>query len=106
MDAKRAERQRTVLTALINAYKSKSVSEMITLASDILKSGMIQTDMSTNEVLDYVTKLFPMLTTATINSQQIPAEGTYESMNVGNITATKVCDLEANRKILEKILQP
>lgn len=104
MDAKRAERQRKVLTALINAYKNKSVPEMLTLASDILGTGFIQTDMSSGEVLDYVTTLFPMLASATINSQQIPAEGTYTNMNVGNVSATKVADLETNRKILQQIL--
>ena len=66
---------------------------------------MIQTDMNANEVLDYVSKLFPMLATATINSQQIPAEGTYSNANVGNVTSAKVCDFEANRKILQTILQ-
>lgn len=104
MDAKRAERQRKVLTALINAYKNKPLAEMLTLASDILQTGFIQTDMSSTELMEYVTTLFPMLATATINNMQIPAEGTYESLNVGNITATKVCDLEANRKILQQIL--
>ena len=105
MDAMRAQRQRKVLTALINAYKSKPVGEMLTLASDILSTGFIQTDMTSNEVLSYVSQLFPMLATATINSQQIPADGTYQDMKVGNITATKVCDFETNRKILQKILQ-
>lgn len=110
MDAMRAGRQRKVLTALINAYKSKPLSEMLTLASDILSTEvnghqMIQTDMNSNEVLNYVSKLFPMLATATINSQQIPAEGTYSNANVGNVTSAKVCDFEANRKILQTILQ-
>lgn len=105
MDAMRAQRQRKVLTALINAYKSKGVTEMVTLASDILKTGFVQTDMSPNEVLNYVSKLFPMLSTATINSQQIPAAGTYDDMTVGKITATKVCDFDVNRKILQKIFQ-
>lgn len=109
MDAMRAGRQRKVLTALINAYKSKPLGEMITLATDILSAevnghDMIQTDMTSNEVIEYVKTLFPMLATATINNQQIPANGTYKEMTVGNVTATKVCDLEANRKILQQIL--
>ena len=105
MDAMRAQRQRKVLTALINAYKSKSVPEMLTLASDILQTGFVQTDMTSSEVLDCVSQLFPMLATATINSQQIPASNTYTDMTVGNISATKVCDFEINRKILQQILQ-
>ena len=105
MDAMRAQRQRKVLTALINAYKSRPLGEMATLASDILKTGFVQTDMAPNEVLSYVSQLFPMLATAKINSQQIPAADTYQEMAVGNITATKVCDFETNRKILQQILQ-
>ena len=104
MDAMRAGRQRKVLTALINAYKNKSLGEMITLADEILATGFIQTDMSSGEVINYVKALFPMLATATINNQQIPANGTYKEMSVGNVTAAKVCDLEANRKILKQIL--
>ncbi len=104
MDAMRAGRQRKVLTALINAYKNKSVGEMLTLADDILATGFIQTDMSSDKVIEYVKTLFPMLATATINNQQIPANGTYREMTVGNVTAAKVCDLEANRKILKQIL--
>lgn len=105
MDAMRARRQRKVLTALINAYKNKPAGEMLTIASEILQKGYIQTDMTSNEVLSYVSTLFPMLATASINSQQIPAEGTYESVNVGKVTSTKVCDFEVNRKILQKIFQ-
>ncbi|MBE6941544.1 MAG: LytR family transcriptional regulator [Ruminococcaceae bacterium] len=104
MDAKRAERQRKVLTALINAYKNQPLTEMLTLTTDILETGFLQTDMSSSEALNYVKTLFPMLATTTINSQQIPAAGTYKEMSVGKITATKVCDLEANRKILQQIL--
>lgn len=103
MDAMRAQRQRKVLTALINAYKSKSLDEMITLTYEILKTRTLTTDMTTSEIINYVTLLFPMLSTATINSQQIPAEGTYESVTVGSVKSTKVCDFEVNRKILQKI---
>lgn len=105
MDAMRAQRQRKVLTAIINAYKSKPVGEMLSLASEILQMGVVQTDMTSNEVLSYVSTLFPMLATATINSQQIPAEGTYQSMSVGSVSSAKVCDFEVNRKILQQILQ-
>jgi anionic cell wall polymer biosynthesis LytR-Cps2A-Psr (LCP) family protein len=101
----RAQRQRKVLTALIDAYKNKSTGEMLILAKDILSSGFIQTDMTAEEVLDYISRLFPKLATTTINHLQIPADGTYTSMTVGNITATKVCDFEANRKLLEQVLQ-
>lgn len=108
MDAMRAQRQRNVLTALINAYKNKSVTEMLTLASDILQTGFLQTDMTTNEVLDYVRVLFPMLATTDIQNAQIPANGTWEEMSVDTVNYTlyycKVADLEANRALLKRIL--
>lgn len=102
-DAKRAERQRKVLTALINRYKSKSVTEMLSLASQILQTGFIQTDMTSKELTSYVMQLLPMLSNATINNQQIPAPDTFESMTVGSLGDCKVMDLEVNRKILYNI---
>lgn len=104
MDAMRAQRQRNVLTALINAYKSKPLPEMLSLTKEILATGFVQTDMSTDEVLYYVRQLFPMLSSMDIGNQQIPVDGSYENMKVGNITDAKVCDLDINRKILAAIL--
>lgn len=102
-DAKRAERQRNVLTALINRYKSKSLTEMLSLASQILDAGYIYTDMTAKELTSYVIQLLPMLSKATVNSQQIPAPNTYEDMSVGNLGDCKVMDLEINRQILYNI---
>ncbi len=105
MDAMRAQRQRKVLTALINSYKNKSVAEMVSLASDILQTGFIKTDMTSQEVVSYVMSLFPMLSKASINNQQIPANNTYEEYSVGSLTYCKLPDLEINRKILKNIFE-
>lgn len=105
MDAKRAERQRKVLTALINAYKDKPLPEMITLAQDIVDIGFVRTDMKdVSEIMYYVRTLFPMLADINIKNQQIPIEGSYQNMKVGNVVDAKVCDLDINRKILQEIL--
>ncbi|MBE6958261.1 MAG: LytR family transcriptional regulator [Ruminococcaceae bacterium] len=105
MDAKRAQRQRNVLTALINAYKNKPLTEMITLTEEIVATGFVETDMSAEEIMYYTRKLFPMLSSMSIGNQQIPAEGTYQSMAVGNVVDAKVCDLDANRKILAALFK-
>ena len=102
-DARRAERQRKVLTALINRYKSKGLPEMLSLASQILQAGYIRTDMTSKELTSYITQLLPMLANAKINNQQIPAPDTFESMTVGKLGDCKVLDLEVNRQILYKI---
>ena len=104
-DGKRTERQRNVITALINAYKSKGVAEMAILASDILSTGFIKTDMTQEQVIDYVWAIAPMLSTATISSQYIPLDDTSTDANVGNIVDCKVIDLEVNRRFLKTILQ-
>lgn len=102
MDAYRAGRQRKVLMALIDAYKNKSMSEMLGLVDDILP--LITTDMTDSEIIGYVLDLFPLLASSTINTQQIPAAGTYEEMTVGKVSAAKVPDMETNRQILKEIL--
>jgi LCP family protein required for cell wall assembly len=102
MDAKRAERQRKVLTSLVNEYKNKSVPEMLDILDDVLP--MVTTTMSNQEIVNYALEIFPMLSTTTITNQQIPAAGTYKDMTVGSVTATKVADMEANREILKKLL--
>ena len=102
MDAIRAQRQRTVLMALIEKYKSKSVLEMIDLMDDILP--LVSTNMQKSQIIDYLWELFPMLSSATIATQQIPAPDTYTEMTVGDITATKVADMVVNRQILADIL--
>lgn len=102
MDAKRAERQRKVLTSLVDEYKNKSIGEMLDILDDVLP--MVTTTMSNQEIINYLMDIFPMLSSTSITNQQIPANGTYTDMTVGSITATKVADMEANRQILKNLL--
>jgi len=106
MDAMRAQRQRKVITSLINAYKGNTVFSMITLAGDILDTGHIKTNMSKSQILSYVSSLFPLLSDSKITSKQIPISGTYEEVGVlGNIRDVKVIkDMDANRKLLQELL--
>lgn len=102
-DISRTQRQRNVLTALINSFKNQSLTSMLSTATAIVQSGYIDTDMTTSELTGYITKLFPMLTSASIKNQHIPALNTFEEMSVGYLDYCKVPDLEANRQILRKI---
>jgi LCP family protein required for cell wall assembly len=102
-DIRRTQRQRNVLMALINNFKNQDIGTMTAIATNIVQSGFIETDMSSSELLGYITKLFPMLSSAKINNYHIPATNTFTDMSVGNLVDVKVCDLEANRAILRKI---
>ena len=100
-DFGRTERQRAVISALISAYKDKSLTQMLGLVDDILP--MITTNMTDSEILNYVVDLFPMLAGATITTQSIPAKGTYTDQYVSNIGAVLVLDLPTIRSQLEEL---
>lgn len=100
-DFGRTNRQRKVLTALLNAYKNQGLSTMLALVDDILP--MVTTNMTNQEILKYVVDLFPMISTAELNTQSIPTSGTYTSQTISGAGACLVPDLAANRAILEEL---
>lgn len=105
-DYRRTERQRTVLMSLFNEYKSKSWGEMIVLLEDILP--LVTTNMEKDEIWDLAREVFPMVAGATVNTQQIPAHGTFKGGNVRVREGLKGwfqynIDFAANRKILQEI---
>ncbi len=75
-DYRRAERQRTVITSLLNRYKKKPVTEMLSLLQDILP--MITTDMSNAEILSLAGEVLPMLSSLQTNNLRIPVDGTFD----------------------------
>ena len=97
-DFNRTNRQRIVLSILINRYKALSLTELIGMMDDILP--MVTTNMTKDEVLNYVKDLFPMLATAELVTQRIPAEGTYEQAKINGM-AVLVPNISKNAKILE-----
>lgn len=102
-DFGRTQRQRQVLTALLSAYKNQSLGTMLGLIDDILP--MITTNMTNQEILNYATKLFPLLSKAQMTTQSIPASGTYSEKYVSGIGSCLIPDLAANREILKDVLK-
>ena len=100
-DFGRTQRQRTVLVALLNAYKNQNIGTMLGLMDDILP--LVSTNMTNQEILSYVADLFPMLSGATIDTLHIPASGTYTDQYVSGLGACLVPDLAANRSILQEL---
>lgn len=74
-DFNRTNRQRVVLGKLIENYRNSSLTDLLAMMDDILP--MVTTDMDKSDILSYVTSLFPMLVSAEIITQRIPAEGGY-----------------------------
>lgn len=105
-DYRRAERQRTVLLALVDKVRNLSVIEMMPILEEVL--GMVSTNMSKDQILSLAMELFPMLTSAKFEQYQIPAEGTFKGGNVQVRPGLKGwfqydIDFEANRRILREI---
>lgn len=100
-DFSRTNRQRKVITALLEAYRDTSLTSALSLLEQILP--MITTDMTDKEILSHAVSLFPLLSGGEIVSQHIPAAGTYSSRNINGM-AVLVADLEANRKLLKETL--
>lgn len=96
-DFSRTNRQRKLINALIEEYKSKKLTEMLGILSDILP--LITTDMSRSDITSYAVKLFPMLETAEIKTQGIPASGAYKDAMIDGMSVL-VPDLDKNIEIL------
>jgi LCP family protein required for cell wall assembly len=96
-DFGRTNRQRTVLTALVNQSRNISLTQMNSLLEGILQ--LITTDMSNGQILELAWDCFPMLKDLKLKTQYIPAEGTYQFANIRGMSVI-VADMEANRQLL------
>ncbi len=101
-DFTRTQRQRNVMTAVFEKCKNMSLSQLTNLLEEALP--MVTTDMTNRQMMSYLAKVVPMLPGLKLNSQRIPADGTYKSVYYSHAGSTLVPDLEANRKLLEKAM--
>ena len=100
-DFSRTNRQRKLLSVLIDTFKSKKLTEMLHLMQEILP--MITTDISKSDLTAYAFALFPMLNSATIQTQAIPVDGGYYN-EIINGMAVLVPDMEKNIQALNDSL--
>ena len=96
-DFGRTNRQRKVLTALLNKAKSMSLTELNNLVNSFMP--LITTDMTNYEILQYVGKIFPILSELELTTQHIPADGSYKGASIRGMSVL-VPDMEANRQLL------
>lgn len=96
-DFGRTNRQRTVLTALVEQSRNIGLSKMHSLLEGVL--GLVTTDMSNGQILELALECFPMLADLKVKTQYVPAEGTYQFANIRGM-AVIVADMEANRQLL------
>ena len=100
-DFGRTNRQRKVLTALLQKMKGQSLPQLHKLITRV--AGEVSTDLTNGEIWEYAMKFLPNLNSYRIESIQIPAGGAYSSTTVRGMQVL-VPDMEKNRKILQDIM--
>ena len=96
-DFGRTNRQRKVLTELIDEAKDLSLIQVYQLVDQLIP--MITTDMSDKEIIGYLVDLFPLLGDLEIVTQRVPADGMYESARVNKMQVL-MPNLEKIRQML------
>lgn len=100
-DFSRTNRQRKVMSALLSAYRGSDAGTMVSLLKQVLP--MLDTDLGNMKLLMLAAELAPMLGSAEIVSQHVPAPGTYTDQTIDGM-AVLVPDKEAIQTMLEKTL--
>ena len=100
-DFGRTERQRKVLTKLVDMVKDLSMLELNKLLYTMVE--LVTTDMSDSQITNLVLQVFPLLSELEIKQQRIPVYGHYTNAVIdGN--AVLIPDLAAIRKVLAETM--
>lgn len=100
-DFGRTQRQRAVLSALFQKYKSKSVVELLALMPDVL--SLVTTDLSKTSIIEYL-YLAVTLKQDELQTMRIPVEGAYYSARIRGMAVLVPDTLEDNTKALHDFI--
>lgn len=108
-DFARTNRQRTVINSLLSKCRQMSIWDLNSLAREILP--LITTDMTTDQMNNYIWEFLPMLTDLTIVSQKIPLEKdalggawSYKGVDKEGIGGVMELNLWSHKKALQEQL--
>lgn len=100
-DFGRTERQRKVLTAIMEKFRNTSLDKLWNTLNALLP--MISTDMENSEITALGMELLPMLKNTDMINQRVPIKGGYEYGYVGKASVI-IVDFEKTREFLEQTL--
>lgn len=103
-DFNRTNRQRIVLSSVIDSMRGLSTNQLLNLARELIP--YVTTDMTDGEIVGYVFSLAPVLKNAKIVSQRVPMDGTYSFAFIDEKSVMLMYpdDLEANKQMLKETL--
>lgn len=96
-DFSRTQRQRTLLTALLEQYRNTSLLKVLSLLDDILP--LLSTQMETATLLDFASSGFRALPRLQVHSRHIPEAGTYRCERIDGMDVL-VADMDKTRELL------
>jgi LCP family protein required for cell wall assembly len=99
-DFSRTDRQRKVVSAIVDAYRDAGLPALMKLLKQVLP--MISTDMTESRLLLLALEVFPMLPGLELQSRSIPAPGTWRDKTVNGMAVLEA-DLDAAKKTLQDI---
>ena len=100
-DFSRTDRQRKVISALVEAFRDIRIAELTPLLNDLLP--MITTDLNPGQILFSALDIVPNLTSMETVSQRVPADGTFTDQTIDGM-AVLVADMAAQRLHLKNTL--
>lgn len=100
-DFGRAERNRDLLISAFNECKAADIQSLLSLLNTALSN--ISTDLGKEQIISCLNTV--MKSEYTVQSVQIPAEGTYQPAVTDGYSVLDA-DIAANQKILRQLLQP
>ncbi len=98
-DFKRTERQREVLTALFEKFKTASITDLATMMNDILP--LVSTNLTNTEIMSIASKVLSM-GVPTIEQSRFPLDGKSEMIATDMLHLTT--DIEETTKDIHKFL--
>ena len=100
-DFGRTERQRKVISALVDQAKSLSLTELLDVANTVFP--MLTTDIANAEIITYITEFFPILTELQITTQSVPVEGEYYFANIAGMSVLALDFDKVNQRLAETL---
>lgn len=100
-DFSRTNRQRKVVSALLNRYRNIKWRDLLPLMDQLLP--MIHTDMNYGKLVLLAMEILPKLPDAQISNQRIPTDGTFTDETINGMAVLRA-DLDANRAFLRETL--
>ncbi len=102
-DFHRTQRQRKVITAIVEKASKMSLTELYALAETIIP--LVKTNMSSNQIMSLgLAAIKDKAYSYPIVQHQIPADGTWSDKTIQGVGASLVMDMEQNQQLLHSFL--